>query len=118
MPKTVIFHNPRCSKSRATLELLQQKQADIEVVKYLDDPPSQPAIKTLLKELNLDIRAILRKTEAEYKEHGFDDETLSEAELIEKLSQFPKVMERPIVSHSGQAAIGRPPENVLSLFNE
>ena len=116
MPKFIIYHNPRCSKSRATLAILEQQQADVAVVKYLDQPVNATTIKQLLKELDMGIRDILRTNEADYKLHGFADPTLSEAELISKLSQFPKVMERPIVSSHGKAVIGRPPENVLSLI--
>ena len=118
MTKTVIYHNPRCSKSRATLALLEAQTNNIEVIKYLENPPNQNTIKRLLDELNMDIRDILRKTETDYKEQNFADKSLNEAELIKKLSQFPKVLERPIVSHQGKAIIGRPPENVLSLFND
>lgn len=116
MSKTVIFHNPRCSKSRATLAILEDQKIEFSVVKYLDSPLNESGISKLLTELNLDIRDILRKNETDYKEQEFSDPALSDAELITKLSQFPKVMERPIVSHLGNAAIGRPPENVLSLF--
>lgn len=118
MTKTVIFHNPRCSKSRQALAILEQKQIDFSVVKYLETGLSKPAIKELLAQLDLNIRDILRTNETEYKEQGFGDPALSDDELIGKLSEFPKVLERPIVSHVGQAKIGRPPENILSLFNE
>jgi arsenate reductase len=116
MSNSVIFHNPRCSKSRATLALLEQQQIDFSVVKYLDHPLTASAISQLLAALNMGIREILRTGEADYKEQGFADPKLSDAELINMLSKFPKVMERPIVSHNGQAVVGRPPENVLSLF--
>ncbi len=116
MPNTTIYHNPRCSKSRATLALLEQHQIDCSVIKYLDQPLSVSAINLLLAELSMSIRGILRTGEVDYKEQGFADPKLSDTDLIDMLSKYPKVMERPIVSHNGQAAIGRPPENVLSLF--
>ncbi len=116
MSKTIIYHNPRCSKSRATLAILEQQQIDFAVVKYLDTPLSETQITQLLEELGLGIRDIFRQGEADYKEQNFSDPTLDDTQLIKKLSQFPKVMERPIVSHQGQAVIGRPPENILSLF--
>ncbi len=118
MSKVVIYHNPRCSKSRATLAILEQQQADFSVIKYLENPPSESQIKDLLTELNSGIRDILRTAEDDYKQQGFADTALSETELITKLCQFPKVMERPIVSYNGHAVVGRPPENVLSLFND
>ena len=116
MPETIILHNPRCSKSRATLAILEQQQIDFSVIKYLEAPPSDTLITKLLQELNLNIRGILRKNETDYKEQNFSDSTLTDAQLVTKLCQFPKVLERPIVSHHGKAAIGRPPENILSLF--
>jgi len=115
MSKTIIYHNPRCSKSRAALAILEQQNTDLTVIKYLDNPLSESIITKLLVELNMSIKDILRKSEIEYKQQ-FSNPSLSDAELIAKLSQFPKVMERPIVSHQGNAAIGRPPENILSLF--
>ncbi len=116
MPKTIIFHNPRCSKSRQTLAILEEHNLEVVVIKYLDNPPSEEKIRELLAELNLDIRGIIRTGEQEYKEFGFDDNTLSDDELISKLTKHPKVMQRPIVSHNGRAIIGRPPENVLDII--
>lgn len=118
MTQYIIYHNPRCSKSRATLALLEQQQVDTSVINYLDKPPSQQAISAILTALNVGIRDILRTHEADYKQQGFADTNLSDADLINKLTQFPKVMERPIVVHDGQAVVGRPPENVLRLFND
>ena len=116
MPTAQIFHNPRCSKSRNTLALLQSQTDDIEIIKYLENPPSTDTIKRLLDELNLSGRDILRKNESEYRDHGFANPELTETQLIELIHQHPKVMERPIVSLNNQAIIGRPPENVLELF--
>lgn len=116
MSKFVILHNPRCSKSRATLDILEQKHVEISVIKYMENRLNAAEIKQLLTKLNMGVRDILRKNETDYKDQSFADSNLSETELISKLSQFPKVMERPIVYHKSQAVIGRPPENVLSLF--
>ncbi len=116
MSRTIIYHNPRCSKSRAALAILEQQSIDFSVIKYLETPLKESEITQLLKELNLNIQDIFRQGEADYKEQSFSDPTLDDTQLIKKLSQFPKVMERPIVSHQGQAVIGRPPENILSLF--
>lgn len=116
MTTTAIFHNPRCSKSRSTLALLEGMQIEFSVIKYLETPPTEEQIHELLAQLNLGIRDILRKGEAEYKDNNFADQSLNDKELTQKLVQFPKVLERPIVSHKGRAAIGRPPENILELF--
>ncbi len=116
MPKITIYHNPRCSKSRATLAIIEAHQSDIEVIKYLDTPPSEAELKILLSELNLSASEILRKNEAAYKEHGFA-EAQTDDQLISLLHQYPKVLERPIVSYQGKAVIGRPPENVLELWS-
>lgn len=116
MLKTTIYHNPRCSKSRQTLAILESHDLDINVVKYLTDPPNEATIKQLLSELNISIREVLRSGEKEYKNFGFDDESLDEDALITLLTQHPKVLQRPIVSHNGRAVIGRPPENVLEII--
>ncbi len=116
MSKATIYHNPRCSKSRATLALLEEQHDDIEVVKYLETPPSTETIARLVNLLGVNIRDILRKNETEYKEQGFANAELSDAAVIELVHQFPKVLERPIVEYNNQAIVGRPPENVLSLF--
>lgn len=116
MRKSTIYHNPRCSKSRATLALLEAQHDDIEIIKYLETPPSIETIKNLVNLLGVNIRDILRKNESEYKEHGFANQDLSDDELIALVHQYPKVLERPIVVYHHQAIIGRPPENVLSLF--
>lgn len=105
-----------CSKSRATLAILVAHQVDIEVIKYLDTPPTADEIKTLLNALGSDVRSILRKNETEYKTQGFAAPELSTEEIILKLTQYPKVLERPIVIVQGKAVIGRPPENVLDLL--
>jgi len=113
-----IYHNPRCSKSRATLALLEDLHTNIEVIKYLETPPKPDEIKRLLKALKLSVRDILRSNEADYRECGFSNPELTEQDLINLLNKHPKVMERPIVSYQGHAVIGRPPENVKELFND
>lgn len=116
MSKAIIYHNPRCSKSRATLALLEEQHDDIEVVKYLETPPSIETINRLVMLLGVNVRDILRKNEAEYKEHGFANTELTDQTVIELIHKYPKVLERPIVEYNNQAIVGRPPENVLSLF--
>ena len=111
-----IFHNPRCSKSRQTLELLHSNNADPEVVEYLKTPPSAEELKTILDMLGIEPRQLMRTKEAEYKDNGLDNEALSRDELIDAMVKFPKLIERPIVIKNGKAIIGRPPENVLELI--
>jgi arsenate reductase len=118
MSTATIYHNPRCSKSRATLALLETQTSDIEIIKYLDNPPSEQQIKTIVKKLGGSLNSLLRKSEAEYQEQGFAAKNITEDEIIKLLHQHPKVMERPVVVYQNQAIIGRPPENVLRLFND
>lgn len=116
MADVTIYHNPRCTKSRLTLQLLEEKGIQPTVVEYLVTPPSVPELTSVLKKLGREPRDIMRKQEAEYKESGADDDTLSREQLIEKMVRFPKLIERPIVVKGNKAAIGRPPENVLEIL--
>ncbi len=116
MAKFKIFHNPRCSKSRQTLELLNQNDADVEIVEYLKNPPSVEELSNVITALGVSPQEVMRKKEAEYKEAGLDKSDLSEAKQIELMTQYPKVIERPIVIKGKKAVIGRPPENVLTFF--
>ncbi len=109
-----IYHNPRCSKSRQTLGLLQEKGIDPKIVEYLADPPSAVELKRVLGLLGKNPRDILRKKEA--KEAGLDDPTLSDDDLIERMVANPVVIERPIVVTENKAALGRPPECVLEIL--
>ncbi|MFE8073116.1 arsenate reductase (glutaredoxin) [Marinobacteraceae bacterium S3BR75-40.1] len=111
-----IFHNPRCSKSRQTLALLEERGIQPEVIRYLDTPPSEAELKAVLKQLGLAPRELMRTKEAEYKEQNLADESLSEDELIAAMVRTPKLIERPIVLANGKAALGRPPENVLEIL--
>lgn len=113
---TRIFHNPRCSKSRQTLALLEEKGIQPDVVRYLDTPPSASELTAILKQLGKSPRELMRKGESEYKELGLDDSSLSDEQLIEAMVTHPKLIERPIVLHGGKAALGRPPEAVLDIF--
>lgn len=114
---TTIYHNPRCSKSRETLQLLEAQGIKPDVVLYLETPPDAPTLKNLLKKLGLKPRELMRQKEAEYKEMGLQDESLSEDQLIAAMVQCPKLIERPIVVHGKKAALGRPPENVLEILS-
>ena len=111
-----IYHNPRCSKSRATLELLEESGAQPDIVEYLVDPPSEAEISDILQKLGLKPRDIMRSGEALYKDLGLDDEALSDDALIAAMHQHPVLIERPIVVHGDKAALGRPPENVLKIL--
>lgn len=115
MPAVTLYHNPRCSKSRATLELLQENGVEPSVRRYLDEPLSDAEIRTLLKKLDVSPIDMMRTKEPEFKEQGLskdsDDET-----LIAAMVNTPKLMERPIAETEAAAAIGRPPENVLELL--
>jgi arsenate reductase len=111
-----IFHNPRCSKSRATLALLQERGFEPEVTLYLDTPPAARELRSILNKLGLTARQLMRKGEAEYREQGLADESLTEEELIDAMVATPRLIERPIVLANGRAAIGRPPESVLDIL--
>ncbi len=112
-----IYHNPRCSKSRATLALLQEKGIEPKIVKYLENPPSAEELRKIVHLLGLSSpRELMRRKEKEYKELRLDDPTLSDDALLEAMVQHPRLIERPIVIANGKAAIGRPPENVLTIL--
>jgi arsenate reductase len=111
-----IFHNPRCSKSRATLALLQKQGIEPEIRLYLDAPPSASELRSILKKLGKSPRELMRKGEAEYREQGLNDEALHDDELIAAMLATPKLIERPIVLANKRAAIGRPPESVLEIL--
>lgn len=111
-----IYHNPRCSKSRQTLTLLEENGIQPQVVLYLETPPSAKTLKQLLKKLGIGARDLLRKGEDEYKANGLDNPKLSEAQVIDAMVKHPKLIERPIVVKGDKAVLGRPPENVLQLL--
>lgn len=111
-----IYHNSRCSKSRATLALLEQHGSDIEVVDYLDTPPSAAELTQLLKQLGMTARQLIRSGEAEYKELGLDNPSVADDALIAAMVAHPRLIERPIVVANGKAALGRPPEAVLAIL--
>ena len=112
-----IYHNPRCSKSRQTLSLLQEKGLEVEVIEYLKRVPSAPELAQVIKALNVSPRELLRSKESEYKQAGLDNKELTNREIIDKMVEFPKVIERPIVINGKKAAIGRPPESYWIFYN-
>lgn len=111
-----IYHNPRCSKSRQTLALLEDKNVSLEIVEYLKTPPSKKELKQVLSFLSLKPQDLMRKKEAEYLESGLNNSNLTVDQQIDLMLLHPKVIERPIVVGNGKAAIGRPPENVLDIL--
>ncbi|MDE2440063.1 MAG: arsenate reductase (glutaredoxin) [Betaproteobacteria bacterium] len=112
-----IYHNPLCSKSRETLALLEAHGLTPKVVAYLEQPPSTEEIRDLLALLGMDdARALMRKGEAEYKELGLDSPSLGQDALINAMASHPRLIERPIVINGRQAALGRPPEKVLTIL--
>ncbi|WP_299005991.1 arsenate reductase (glutaredoxin) [uncultured Shewanella sp.] len=118
MTQVSIYHNPRCSKSRQTLALLEENHCQITIIEYLKTPPSAQTLTQILDLLALTPRELMRKKEAEYKALNLQDETLSSADLIQAMVSNPKLIERPIVVTDTQAVIGRPPENVLALLDQ
>jgi arsenate reductase len=116
MSELFIYHNPRCSKSRQTLALLEEQGVKPEVIEYLKTPPSVASLSKIIAQLGISARQLLRKDEAEYKDLNLADESLSEQQLIQAMCENPKLMERPIVIYNGKAKIGRPPEAVLEIL--
>jgi arsenate reductase (glutaredoxin) len=116
MSKIVIWHNPHCSKSRATLELLRERGATPEVREYLKDPPTESELAEVLSKLGIPARALIRTGEDEYKALGLSDMGLTEQELIAAMAAHPRLIERPVVIVGERAALGRPPEAALSLL--
>ncbi|MAT52403.1 MAG: arsenate reductase (glutaredoxin) [Porticoccaceae bacterium] len=111
-----IYHNPRCSKSRQTLALLEERGLSPEVVLYLETPPDAATLKTLLAKLGISARQLLRKGEDDYKALNLKDESLTDDDLITAMVAHPKLIERPIVVNGNKAALGRPPEQVLDIL--
>ncbi|MEQ9880562.1 arsenate reductase (glutaredoxin) [Pectobacterium aroidearum] len=113
-----IYHNPRCSKSRETLALLQEHNVTPDVVLYLDTPPDAATLAQLIQQLGFNsARELMRTKEERYQQLGLSDAALTEAQLIQAMIDNPKLIERPIVVAHGQARIGRPPEQVLEILS-
>lgn len=111
-----IWHNPRCSKSRGTLELLQERGIQPAIVDYQKNPPSAAEIERALKLLGKEPRELMRKGEVAYAELGLDDPKLTRKQLVDAMAAHPILIERPVVFANGKAAIGRPPEAVLDIL--
>jgi arsenate reductase len=111
-----IYHNPRCTKSRQTLALLEKRGIKPKIVEYLVTPPTEAELKRLLKLLGISPRELLRTKEEEYKQAKLDRPDFTDAEIIRAIVKYPRLMERPIVVVGNKAALGRPPENVLKII--
>ena len=114
--KVTILHNPRCSKSRNSLALLKEQGIEPDVRLYLENPPTEDELTSILEMLAISAKDLLRRGESEYKELGLGNQNLSEQQLIQLMIKHPKLIERPIVIAGGKAVIGRPPEQVLNLL--
>lgn len=111
-----ILHNPRCSKSRATLALLEERGLKATVIDYQKQPPSAAQLESILRKLGMEPRELMRKDEPTYKDLGLDDPKLGRQQLIDAMVAHPILIERPIVLANGKAALGRPPEAVLAIL--
>lgn len=116
MARPTIYHNPRCSKSRETLALLEERRLDPLIVDYLKAPPSAAELQAILNKLKMKPRDLMRKGEAVYKELRLDNEELTDEKLIRAMAENPILIERPIVVMGAKARIGRPPESVLEIL--
>lgn len=113
-----IYHNPRCTKSRQGLKLLQEKGIEPVVVEYLKTPINKKILTDILNKLNMEPRDLMRKNEKDYKDNGLKDKSLSRDDLLEAMVKFPKLIERPVVVSGKKAALGRPTENILNIIYE
>jgi arsenate reductase len=114
--KPVMYHNPRCSKSRETLQLLNDHEIEPSIVDYLDEPPSAEELKRIIDLLGVTARDLLRTTEQVYKDADLDDDSLSDDEIIDAICEYPALLQRPIVIFGDRAVIGRPPSRVLEII--
>jgi len=116
MSKYKIFHNPRCSKSRQTLQILEEHDCEVEVILYLETAIDESVLVDILMKMSLSPRDLLRKGEQEFKDNNLKNSNYSDQEIIKFMIQYPKLIERPIVLKGDKAILGRPPENVLELI--
>ncbi|PHQ33882.1 arsenate reductase (glutaredoxin) [Rhodopirellula bahusiensis] len=113
---TKIYHNPRCTKSRQALQLLEERGVEPEVIKYLDTPPTKKELAEIVKLLGIPAKDLVRKKEALFKELNLGEQTLTDQQWIATMVENPKLIERPIVIHNGKAAIGRPTEKITEIL--
>ena len=112
---TTLYHNPRCSKSREALEILNEKGEEVNVIHYLKTPPTVDELRNLISLLKIKPLELIRAQEAEWKDN-FKDKSLSDDELVEAMIAFPKLIERPIVVKNSKAIIGRPPQKIIDIL--
>lgn len=118
MTKVKVYHNPRCSKSRQAVALLEDTGCDIEIIRYLERPLTLEELKSLAKALQAGSREFMRTSEPDYKRHELGDPARTETELMQAVIEYPILLQRPIVVAGNRAVIGRPPEIVLSLLSK
>ena len=116
MTKAFLFHNPRCSKSRQALNLLEQEKENFEIFTYLDQKLEKDFLKEIIQKLDINPRDLLRTGESAYKENNLKDSNISDEEIINTMIKYPKLIERPIYVKGSKAIVGRPPENVLKIM--
>jgi arsenate reductase len=116
MSQVIIYHNPKCSKSRQTLQLLFEQGIKPVIIEYLKTPPTPERLLEILRLLDKKPRDLMRQQESEYQDNGLDNPSLSQEQLIAGMHTYPILIERPIVLANGKAAIGRPPEKVLEIL--
>ena len=116
MAKAFLFHNPRCSKSRQALNLLEQEKENFEIFTYLDQKLEKDFLKEIIQKLDINPRDLLRTGESAYKENNLKDSNISDEEIINTMIKYPKLIERPIYVKGSKAIVGRPPENVLKIM--
>ncbi len=116
MTKALLFHNPRCSKSRQALNLLEQEKESFDVFIYLEEKLEKDFLKEIIQKLGMSPRDLLRTGESAYKENNLKDSNISEEEIINLMIEYPKLIERPIYVKGSKAIVGRPPENVLKII--
>jgi arsenate reductase len=114
--QVVIYHNPKCSKSRKALELLRSRNIEPRIIEYLKSPPSRMQLTEILSMLELTPRGLIRSSEPEYRDNGLANPEVTDDELLQAIVEYPVLMQRPIVLGNGKAAIGRPPEQVLKIL--
>jgi len=116
MPNVIIYHNPRCSKSRQALQLLREHNIEPNIIEYLETPPNTATLKDILDLLNLKPRELLRTKDDIYRKNNIDDANLNDQQLIDIMVKHPILIERPIIINGNKAVIGRPPEKVLEIL--
>ncbi|MCP4392023.1 MAG: arsenate reductase (glutaredoxin) [Gammaproteobacteria bacterium] len=114
--KLVIYHNPSCSKSRETLQILEHNNISPNIIEYLDEPPDAQELTRIIGMLGIGARDLLRTTEQAYKDAELDDDSLSDEKIIEAICEYPALLQRPIVVVGNKAVIGRPPTRVLDII--